>query len=48
MVFVPFLVQIAVCAANIYLITSDYHDELWIYVRPTPNGMNMLSIAVMV
>ena len=46
-VLIPFIIQISACATTIFLIMQDYHDEVWFYVRPQLNGLNILSIAVM-
>ena len=46
-VLLPFIIQVSACATTIYLIMQDHHDEVWFYVKPQLNGLNILSIAVM-
>ena len=46
-VLIPFIIQVATCSATIFLIMQDHHDEVWFYVRPRMNGLNILSLAVM-
>jgi hypothetical protein len=46
-VLIPFIIQVATCAATIFLIMQDHHDEVWFYVRPRMNGLNTISLAVM-